>query len=131
MPTSPRTSPSAGRTPSGPPSKACGCCTGPGSRCRPAPTPTTPGASRSAPRHGESLHHELELLVRAGLSTAEALRAAAALPARHFRLPDRGAVAPGPRADLVLVDGDPIADIRATRAIRRNAGTPPAPGGVR
>ncbi|WP_308217752.1 amidohydrolase family protein [Streptantibioticus silvisoli] len=83
------------------------------------------------PRHGESLHHELELLVRAGLSTAEALRAATALPARHFRLPDRGAVAPGPRADLALVDGDPIADIRATRAIRRTAGTPPAPGGAR
>ncbi|MEU5541207.1 amidohydrolase family protein [Streptomyces sioyaensis] len=69
--------------------------------------------------HGTSLHHELELLVDAGLTTVDALRAATSLPARHFGLTDRGAVAPGLRADLVLVDGDPIADIRATRQIRR------------
>lgn len=49
----------------------------------------------------------------------DALRAATSLPARHFGLTDRGAVKPGLRADLVLVDGDPIADIRATRQIRR------------
>lgn len=69
--------------------------------------------------HGESLHHELELLVGAGLSTIDALRAATVLPARHFDLPDRGAVAPGLRADLVLLGGDPISDIRATRSIER------------
>lgn len=69
--------------------------------------------------HGTSLHHELDLLVQAGLSPAEALRAATALPAHHFGLTDRGAVAPGLRADLVLIDGDPLADIRATRAISR------------
>ncbi|MFD0020696.1 amidohydrolase family protein [Streptomyces sp. NPDC058382] len=68
--------------------------------------------------HGASLHHELELLVGAGLSPAEALRAATVLPARHFGLTDRGAVAPGLRADLVLIDGDPLTDIRATRNIR-------------
>ncbi|KAA2253843.1 amidohydrolase family protein [Solihabitans fulvus] len=68
--------------------------------------------------HGESLHHELELLVAAGLSTLDALRAATVLPARHFGLDDRGAIEPGLRADLVLVDGDPLADIRATRAVR-------------
>ncbi|GAA1957424.1 amidohydrolase family protein [Amycolatopsis minnesotensis] len=67
--------------------------------------------------HGATLHRELELLVRAGLSTAEALTAATSAPARRFGLPDRGRIAPGLRADLVLVDGDPIADIRATRAI--------------
>ncbi|RDI44468.1 amidohydrolase family protein [Nocardia mexicana] len=72
-----------------------------------------------APEHGASLHHELELLVRAGLSTVEALNAATALPARHFGLADRGVIAPGGRADLVLVEGDPVADIAATRAIRR------------
>ncbi|WP_327154043.1 amidohydrolase family protein [Streptomyces tubercidicus] len=70
-------------------------------------------------KHGESLHHELELLVDAGLSTAEALRAATSLPARHFGLMDRGSIEPGLRADLVLLDGDPLADIRATRTIRR------------
>jgi len=69
-------------------------------------------------RHGESLHHELELLVAAGLTPVEALRAATELPARHFGLPDRGAVAAGLRADLVLIDGDPVTDIRATRNIR-------------
>jgi imidazolonepropionase-like amidohydrolase len=69
--------------------------------------------------HGESLHDELELLVEAGLSTVDALRAATDLPAKHFRLDDRGAIRPGLRADLVLIDGDPIADITATRAITR------------
>ncbi|MFE3703107.1 hypothetical protein ACFXO7_35170, partial [Nocardia tengchongensis] len=39
-------------------------------------------------------------------------------PARHFGLSDRGAIAPGLRADLVLLDADPLADIAATRAIR-------------
>ena len=72
-----------------------------------------------APRHGESLHEELELLIDAGLSTVEALRAATVLPAQHFGLHDRGVIEPGRRADLVLIDGDPIADIRATRQIRR------------
>jgi imidazolonepropionase-like amidohydrolase len=72
-----------------------------------------------SPRHGESLHEELELLIDAGLSTVEALRAATVLPAQHFGLYDRGVIEPGRRADLVLIDGDPIADIRATRQIRR------------
>jgi imidazolonepropionase-like amidohydrolase len=69
--------------------------------------------------HGDSLHHELKLLVDAGLPTVDALRAATVLPARHFRLPDRGAVEPGLRADLVLIAGDPVRDITATRQIQR------------
>ena len=69
--------------------------------------------------HGASLHHELELLVRAGLSTTEALRAATSAPARRFGLADRGRIAPGQRADLLLVAGDPTVDITATRAIQR------------
>ncbi|MQY22273.1 amidohydrolase family protein [Nocardia macrotermitis] len=69
--------------------------------------------------HGESLHSELELLVEAGLSTVDALRAATVLPARHFGLSDRGVIEPGKRADLVLVDRDPLGDITATREIRR------------
>ncbi|MDL4821790.1 amidohydrolase family protein [Actinomadura opuntiae] len=71
------------------------------------------------PAHGSSIHRELELLVQAGLSTAEALRAATSLPARHFGLTDRGAIEPGLRADLLLIDGDPLGDISATRNIRR------------
>ncbi|SFO84951.1 amidohydrolase family protein [Amycolatopsis rubida] len=69
--------------------------------------------------HGESLHDELELLVRAGLSPAAALRAATSGPARHFGLADRGAIAPGLRADAVLIDGDLLEDISATRRIQR------------
>ncbi|MBY8859238.1 amidohydrolase family protein [Nocardia sp. CA2R105] len=69
--------------------------------------------------HGESLHAELELLVEAGLSTVDALRAATVLPARYFGMPDRGVIEAGRRADLILVDGDPLADITATRNIRR------------
>jgi imidazolonepropionase-like amidohydrolase len=67
--------------------------------------------------HGASLHGELALLVQAGLSPTEALRAATAEPARIFGLSDRGRIAPGLRADLLLVEGDPTTDIQATRAI--------------
>jgi imidazolonepropionase-like amidohydrolase len=67
--------------------------------------------------HGIALHHELALLVRAGLSPAEALAAATSVPARCFGLTDRGRIAHGLRADLLLVDGDPCADITATRNI--------------
>jgi imidazolonepropionase-like amidohydrolase len=69
--------------------------------------------------HGASLHRELELLVRAGLSPTAALTAATAAPARAFGLKDRGRIAEGLRADLVLVQGDPTADITATRDIQR------------
>ncbi|MBB1473570.1 CIA30 family protein [Luteimonas sp. MC1782] len=67
--------------------------------------------------HGASVHGELALLVRAGLTSVEALAAATSVPARRFGLDDRGRIAPGLRADLLLVDGDPTADIAATRAI--------------
>ncbi len=68
--------------------------------------------------HGASLHMELQLLVRAGFTPVEALRAATSVPARAFGLTDRGRVAVGARADLVLVDGDPTTDISATLSTR-------------
>ncbi|KAK6850338.1 Adenine deaminase [Apiospora arundinis] len=68
---------------------------------------------------GTSLHHELKLLVNAGLDPVQALRAATSLAAEHFALPDRGWVKPGMRADLVLVEGNPIEDISATQNIRK------------
>lgn len=74
-------------------------------------------AGNPATAHGASLHGELGLLVRAGLSPLEALAAATSVPARRFGLDDRGRIAAGLRADLLLVDGDPTADIGATRAI--------------
>jgi len=64
--------------------------------------------------HGASLHHELQLLVRAGLSPIEALRSATSVPARRFGLVDRGRIMPGARADLVLVEGNPTTSISAT-----------------
>jgi imidazolonepropionase-like amidohydrolase len=66
---------------------------------------------------GVSMHGELELLVAAGFTPVQALASATSLPARRFHLADRGRIAPGARADLILVRGDPTADIRATRAI--------------
>jgi imidazolonepropionase-like amidohydrolase len=68
--------------------------------------------------HGASLHDELGLLVEAGLTPVEAVRAATALPAAYFGLNDRGVVAPGRRADLLLIDSDPTQDVAATSAIR-------------
>jgi imidazolonepropionase-like amidohydrolase len=67
--------------------------------------------------HGASLHRELELLVDAGLSPIEALHAATAAAADAFHLPDRGRIAPGLRADVVLVAGDPTTDILDTRDV--------------
>ena len=69
--------------------------------------------------YGSSLHRELELLSQAGLSNAEALQAATAGPAQYFGLADRGVVEAGRRADLLLVAGDPLTDLSATRAITR------------
>jgi imidazolonepropionase-like amidohydrolase len=67
---------------------------------------------------GDTLHRELELLVRAGLSPADALRAATSDAARALRRDDLGTVAVGWRADLVLVEGDPCADVSAVRKTR-------------
>jgi imidazolonepropionase-like amidohydrolase len=63
------------------------------------------------------LHGELELLVRAGFSLSDALAAATSVPATTFHLNDRGRIAPGLRADLLLVRGNPTQDIKATRDI--------------
>jgi imidazolonepropionase-like amidohydrolase len=57
------------------------------------------------------------LLVKVGLTPAEALTAATAAPADAFGLDDRGRIAPGLRADLLLVNGDPVSDITALRDI--------------
>lgn len=67
--------------------------------------------------HGASMHRELELLVEAGLTPTEALAAATSAPAKAFKLDDRGRIAKGLRADLLLVNGDPTASITATRDI--------------
>ncbi len=67
--------------------------------------------------HGASLHRELELLARAGLKPEQLLASATRLPAQAFGIADRGRIAPGLRADLLLVEGDPALDVRRTRNI--------------
>jgi len=66
---------------------------------------------------GASLHLELELLVEAGLTPTEAIRAATSSAADAFGLIDRGRVAEGLKADLLLVEGRPDTRIRDTRNI--------------
>jgi imidazolonepropionase-like amidohydrolase len=67
--------------------------------------------------HGVSVHRELELLVSAGLSPSEALAAATSNVANAYGLSDRGVIAAGKRADLLLVRGDPTKDVTASRDI--------------
>jgi imidazolonepropionase-like amidohydrolase len=66
---------------------------------------------------GFSEHRELELLVAAGLSTREALRAATRNAALLLGADSLGLLAPGKVADLVVLTKDPLVDIRNTRTI--------------
>ena len=67
---------------------------------------------------GFSLHDELGLLVESGLTSGEALRAATVNVARLFPDLDAGEVRAGRRADLVLLDANPLDAIGNTRRIR-------------
>jgi len=67
---------------------------------------------------GFSLHSELALYVQAGLTPAQALQVATWNGARYTRTSaERGSIAPGKLADLVLVDGDPTTDIADLRKV--------------
>lgn len=67
---------------------------------------------------GFTLHSELALLVKAGLTPAQALQVATRNGARYTRTSnDRGSIVPGKLADLVLVDGDPTKDIEDVRKV--------------
>ena len=67
---------------------------------------------------GFSLHEELELLVRSGLSAAEALRTATYNPALFLGATDSlGSIERGKLADLLLLDANPLSDVRNTRRI--------------
>ncbi|KAK1658528.1 hypothetical protein BDP55DRAFT_564999 [Colletotrichum godetiae] len=68
---------------------------------------------------GESLHEELHLLVEAGMPALDVLRSATCVAAKAFRLGDRGMVREGLRADLLLVEGNPLENISVTRNIKR------------
>jgi imidazolonepropionase-like amidohydrolase len=68
--------------------------------------------------HGPSLHRELELMAEAGLTPAQVLVAATRNGARVFaREPEFGTVAAGKLADLLVLDADPLADVKHLRKI--------------
>jgi imidazolonepropionase-like amidohydrolase len=66
---------------------------------------------------GFAEHRELEALVQGGMPVDQAIRAATSLPAEILGLSDRGSIAPGKRADLLVLDADPLQDITNTRRI--------------
>ncbi len=75
-------------------------------------------AGTDLPPDGLNLHEELSLLVKAGLTPMEALQSATRNPANFLgRLDSLGTVEKGKIADLVLLDANPLADIRNTRKI--------------
>jgi imidazolonepropionase-like amidohydrolase len=74
------------------------------------------GTDQAVPGH--SLHREMEIYVSAGFSPMEAIQAATIVPARAMgQDKEAGTVEPGKRADLIIVDGDPLADIRNLRRV--------------
>lgn len=69
---------------------------------------------------GFAFFREMELLNEAGLTNMEVIQAATIANARFFRIDERlGSVEKGKIADVIVVDGDPLADIKAMRNIKR------------
>ncbi len=66
---------------------------------------------------GVRLHRELQLWVAQGISPMEAIRGATQYPAELFRLPDLGTVEVGKKADLLVLKGNPLEDIRLIGAV--------------
>jgi imidazolonepropionase-like amidohydrolase len=78
--------------------------------------PIVAGTDQAVPGH--SLHREIEIYVDAGFTPMEAIQAATLVPARAMGLErETGTVQAGKRADLIIVDGDPLADIRNLRRV--------------
>ena len=80
---------------------------------------------------GFTLHRELELYVKAGMTPGEAIRIATQNGARYTGLEhETGSIEPGRRADLILVDGDPTSNIsdirRVSYVLKDGAGYAPA-----
>jgi imidazolonepropionase-like amidohydrolase len=77
----------------------------------------TDGGASADHVHGFSDHRELELMVRAGMSPVEALRAATRTTADIVGIPQMGSLVEGAAASFVVLDADPLVDIRNTRRI--------------
>ena len=85
-----------------------------------AGVPIVAGTDMGSPFTGpDALHEEIARLTGIGMSNHEAIQAATLQGARAIGVEDDlGTVRPGRRADLLVLDGDPLADITATRRIR-------------
>jgi len=82
-----------------------------------AGVPVVAGTDLVAPGH--SIGRELELCVRAGLTPMEALQAATIVPARAMKLDaDTGTIERGKRADLLVLNANPLDSIRNIRSVR-------------
>lgn len=66
---------------------------------------------------GVRLHRELQLWVARGISPIEAIRGATRYPAELFRLSDLGTIEVGKKADIIVLNGNPLEDIRLIGAI--------------
>ena len=68
--------------------------------------------------HGPAVHRELQLMVQAGLTTTEALKAATSNAARLLGVANRiGFIKPGYEATFLIVDGNPLEDISLTERV--------------
>ena len=85
-----------------------------------AGVPLAAGTDMGSPFTGpDALHDEIAQLAGLGMTAHEAIQAATLQGARVLGLEDDlGTVRPGRRADLLVLDGDPLADLGATRRIR-------------
>ena len=78
--------------------------------------PVVAGTDQTVPGH--SLHREIELYVQAGFTPMEAIQAATIVPARAMGLEkESGTIEKGKRGDLILVNGNPLDDIRKIRNV--------------
>jgi imidazolonepropionase-like amidohydrolase len=68
---------------------------------------------------GYAEQKEIELMVQAGMTPSQVIVAATSRAAEYLGLADRGLLAPGKRADLLVLDGNPLDDIRNTRRIAK------------
>jgi imidazolonepropionase-like amidohydrolase len=79
--------------------------------------PDSGPSSGPANMAGLAMHVEMEALVDAGLTPMQAILSSTRWPAELLNKKDLGTIAPGKIADVILIEGDPLADIRATRKI--------------
>jgi imidazolonepropionase-like amidohydrolase len=78
--------------------------------------PIVAGTDQTVP--GYSLHREIELYVQAGFTPMEAIQAATIVPARVMGVEkELGTVQKGKRGDVIVINGDPLADIHNTRKV--------------